>query len=174
MRKVTSVLLLLVVFSMVFTGITGCSSAVVSAAPEAGKPAPDFEYPDAQGKTVSLNDLKGKVVVINFWATWCGPCRQEMPLIDALANNDDNEELGIVLLSINVGESRDAVLEYMETYGYSFDVILDSNNVISSKYNIRYIPTTFFIGRDGVINSVKTGAFLNQSELVKMLDDTMK
>jgi len=173
MRKISSVFLLPVIFILVFTGITGCSSAV-SAVPETGKPAPDFTYPDAEGKNVSLSDLKGKVVVINFWATWCGPCRQEMPLIDALANNDENEAMGIVLLSIDVGESRDAVSQYMETNGYSFYVILDGNNAISSKYNIRYIPTTFFIGRDGVIRSVKTGALLNQGELAKMLDDAMK
>jgi cytochrome c biogenesis protein CcmG/thiol:disulfide interchange protein DsbE len=173
MRILTSMFLILIMFSVFFTGITGCSSAV-SGALEVGKPAPDFNYPDAQGKTVSLSDLSGKVVVINFWATWCGPCRQEMPLIDALANNDDNEALGIVLLSVNAGESRDAVNSYMATNGYTFDVILDGNNAISSKYNIRYIPTTIFVGRDGVIRSIKTGAFLDQAELVKFLDDAME
>ena len=173
MRVLSGVVLLLAIFSVVFTGVTGCSTAV-SAVPEAGKPAPDFDYSDARGNTVSLNDLEDKVVVINFWATWCGPCRQEMPLIDAFANNDENDALGIVFLSVNVGESRDAVHEYMAANGYSFDVILDGNNVISSKYNIRYIPTTFFIGRDGVIRSIKNGAFLDQGELVKMLDDAME
>jgi thiol-disulfide isomerase/thioredoxin len=173
MRVTISIFLVLVMLSLIFAGITGCSSAVYGAL-EVGKPAPDFTYQDAQGKTVSLSDLNGKVVVINFWATWCGPCRQEMPLIDALANNDDNDALGIVLLSVNAGESRDAVNSFMAANGYSFYVVLDSNDAISSKYGIRYIPTTIFIGRDGAIRSIKTGAFSNQSELVKMLDDAMK
>ena len=172
-RQASMFFLLVVILSMVFTGLVGCSSAVATA-PEVGKTAPDFDYPDTDGKTVSLSDLTGKVVVINFWATWCGPCRQEMPILDTLAKDEEKAAQGLVLLIINIGETYDVVQTYMESYGYSFPVIIDTTSTIASKYNIRYIPTTFFIDRGGIIRNIKPGAFSSPGELAIILNTVME
>jgi thiol-disulfide isomerase/thioredoxin len=175
MRKSTIRLMILgvIIFIVVLAGLTGCSSAV-SGVPEVGKKAPDFSYPDAAGNTVSLSELSDKVVMINFWATWCGPCRSEMPVLDALAQDQEKAAQGLVFLSVNTGETQSTVQTYMESNGYSFPVILDSNGAIATKYNIRYLPTTFFIGRDGLIRSIKSGAFSSASDLLIPLNAAMK
>ena len=112
--------------------------------------------------------------MLNFWTTWCAPCQYEMPLLQALANDKDKSAQGLVLLTVNDGESIDVAHRFMTAHGYSFTVLLDTQNVITQSYNIRAIPTTFFIGQDGIIRNIKLGAFLNESELEQTLNAVMK
>ena len=141
--------------------------------PQVGKLAPVFEFMDPGGDKVKLSDLRGSPVVLNFWATWCGPCKFEMPLLQALAHDEEKAAEGLVLLTINGGESADTVSKFMYEHGYSFTVLLDTQNGIARAYNVRAIPTSFFIDKDGVISNIKVGAFKTETELDTMLNGIM-
>jgi len=136
-----------------------------------GNLAPDFQFQNAGGQTVSLNDMRGSPVVLNFWATWCGPCVYEMPLIQQMY--EDYSEEGLVVLAINSGESPAKVEQFLKGRGLSFPVLLDIGQKITARYRIQYYPTTFFIDKDGIIRYVKPGAFLNMQQIEGSLDKIM-
>ena len=144
--------------------ITSCSSP----APQVGKQAPDFQLPNLEGRSISLSDFQGKPILLNFWATWCGPCRHEMPFIQAIFEEQSNN--GLVMLAIDIGEPAPAVNNFLQSNNFSFPVLLDTDRDVAQDYNIRAIPTTFFIDKDGIIQDIKIGAFSNMIELKKSLD----
>jgi len=124
--------------------------------PVAGHPAPDFEmiYPD--GRRTRLSELRGRPVLINFWATWCPPCRREMPeLIQAYEAHRDE---GFVILAVNVQESPSQALAFAEEFGISFQIILDTEGRVSDQYQVRHLPSSIFIDRDGIIVARWVGA----------------
>lgn len=141
--------------------------------PQVGKLAPVFKFINPGGEKISLSDFRGSSVVLNFWATWCGPCKFEMPLIQALAHDEEKAAKGLVLLTINGGESADTVAKFMIEYGFSFPVLLDTQRGITRAYNVRGIPTTFFIDKDGIIRDIKVGAFTSKTELNSKLNNIM-
>lgn len=141
-------------------------STPVATGTQVGEIAPDFSFKDVDGKSRSLGDMRGKGVMLNFWATWCSPCKAEMPLIDELARQKRED---FVLLTVNCGESTPTIANFMDKYGYSFPALIDMGKKISQAYNIRGIPATFFIDKAGVIQSIKMGAFSSNVELEKML-----
>ncbi|MFC2013870.1 TlpA family protein disulfide reductase [Chloroflexota bacterium] len=133
-----------------------------------GKQAPDFQLINLEGRTVSLSDLRGEPVLINFWAIWCSPCRGELLYIQQIY--DEWSGKGLVILAIKIGESSSEVSEFMKSYILSFPVILDTGGKVAQKYNIRGIPTTLFIDRDGVIRDKIIGAFQNKAQIEERLD----
>jgi peroxiredoxin len=145
--------------------LTGCSTPVE--APEIGKAAPGFRLTDIDGQSISLSDFRGEPVLLNFWATWCGPCRMEMPYIQEVY--DERSEPGLVILAINIGESLTTVEEFMRDYNLSFPVLLDLEGNVAEKYNIRGIPTTYFIDSDGIIRDIMIGAFRSVAEIEDIL-----
>ena len=135
--------------------------------PRADELAPDFYFETPQGEASSLSQLQGTPVVVNFWATWCGPCVHEMPFLQQLYEDWPEDEL--VLLTINIQESSSQVTQFMQGEGLSFPVLLDSNARVTESYNVTGIPTTFFIGSYGVIQNIKIGAFQSQAEIENIL-----
>ncbi|MDR2484194.1 MAG: TlpA family protein disulfide reductase [Treponema sp.] len=109
----------------------------------------DFSLPLLDGGALTLSSLKGKVVLLNFWATWCPPCRQEMPSMEALYRRF--KDMGLAFLAVDIQESNRQVGGFMKDFGLTFPVALDASGSISNKYGIRGIPTTFVIDRDGGI-----------------------
>lgn len=145
---------------------TGCSGgSVTGQALAEGGIAPDFTLQSLGGKEVSLADFRGKPVVLNFWATWCGPCRQEMPFLQEVSEDLEWTERGLVVLAVNLGEAAAAVREFTDGNGLTFTVLLDSNHEVGTQYNTRYIPTTYFIDKDGIIRNIKIGAFSRKSDI---------
>ncbi|GIW08433.1 MAG: hypothetical protein KatS3mg060_3238 [Dehalococcoidia bacterium] len=126
-----------------------------SAAPVVGGAAPEFSLPTLDGRTVSLASLKGKPVLLNFWATWCAPCREEMPLIQRAAARYASS--GLTVLAIDVQEGEALVQPFVDEFGLTFPVLLDKNGEVVSRYRVRGIPTTVFIDRGGIIQSVYLG-----------------
>jgi len=110
--------------------------------------APDFTLTTLDGDEISLAELRGKPVVLNFWATWCNPCQREMPALQATAEEYADD---VVVLGIDQGESAAIVRPFIEEYGISYPIPLDTKFEVASLYNVRGLPTTFFIDRDGVI-----------------------
>jgi len=135
---------------------------------QAGNLAPDFQLQNLDGQTVSLSNLRNKPVLINFWATWCSPCRSEMPYIQEIYEEWADKEL--VVLAINIGESSSKAEEFMQSNNLSFTVLLDTKQDVAQKYNIQYIPTTFFIDKDGIIQDKMIGAFQNKTQIENKLE----
>lgn len=135
-----------------------------------GQAAPDFELSTLDGRRVRLSDLRGKPVVLNFWATWCAPCRREMPDFQAVL--DKHRDNGIQMYGINVGEGTVAVRDFMEQVGARFPVLIDHNEEIQAAYKILPLPTTFFIDRNGVIRQIyqtQMSAAQIESEVLRLL-----
>ena len=109
--------------------------------------APDFTLENLEGNDVTLSSLRGKVVLLNFWATWCGPCRVEMPSIEEMYEMFEDEQFEI--LAIDVQESRRAVRQFIDKNEYTFPVLLDTNGRVGSIYGARSIPTTYLIDKQG-------------------------
>jgi thiol-disulfide isomerase/thioredoxin len=116
----------------------------------------DVALPDLQGKTVHLTDLRGKVVLINFWATWCYPCRAEMPSMHALYQNYRDKGFEILAISIDV-QGKDVVAPFVDAYGLTFPILLDPGDVVSTRLQIRGIPTSYLLDKHGRIASVEIG-----------------
>src|SRR5688572_10401532 len=127
--------------------------------PEAleGKAAPAIVLKTLDGKDAKLADQKGKVVVLDFWATWCGPCRVSLPHLQSLANDTTLAEKGLVVWAVNVGETKDKIEPFMKENKYSFTVPMDSNSAVMKRYNVTGIPTTVVIGRDGEVKKAFVG-----------------
>jgi thiol-disulfide isomerase/thioredoxin len=117
-----------------------------------GDTAPNFWLQLEDGRYVRLSDLKGKPVVINFWATWCPPCRAEMPEFVKTAADED-----LVVLAVNDGEDRKAVEEFAAAFGMEMPVVLDRNGLLNERYLVQGLPTTYFIDRQGKLSSMVVG-----------------
>jgi peroxiredoxin len=112
-----------------------------------GQPAPGFTLETLSGEEASLVDFRGSVVAVNFWATWCGPCRAEMPALQAASDEFDE----LVILGVNTGESRSRVAGFMEELGLTFPALLDTNEDVADLYGVRAMPTTVWVDPDGIV-----------------------
>ncbi len=147
--------------------LTGCSAGSETLGAQVGELAPEFQLQNLDGQTVSLSSLRGSPVMLNFWATWCPPCREEMPYMQQI--HEEWSGRGLVLLAIDVGESPAQVESFMQSHNLSLPVLLDTKKNVAQKYNISGIPTTFFIDKDGVIQEKIIGAFPNKGAIEKHL-----
>jgi thiol-disulfide isomerase/thioredoxin len=143
--------------------------AACGAPPEArlGAAAPDFTLQAPDGASVQLAQLKGKPVWINFWATWCVPCREEMPAMQELY--DQYREQGLEIVAVNMEEDAATVRRWIDSGGYTFTFVLDSEGRQLKRYNVKAAPTSYFVGRDGVIRDLKLGQ-ISRAEMVAKLD----
>jgi peroxiredoxin len=136
-----------------------------------GQPAPDFGLPTLGGETVRLSDLKGQVVLVNLWATWCPPCKAEMPMINDFYQA--HQEAGFTALMANVQEEGSTVRAFIEANGFTFPVLLDSQGELMRLYGVRGLPTTFIIDRNGQVRHIQTGA-ITQAELEMIVTPLLK
>ena len=134
-----------------------------------GSAAPEFELQGLDGTAVSVSGLQGSPVMLNFWATWCPPCRGELPIIQQAYEDPAWKGYGVKILAVDIGESPDEVQDFMNGMGFNFPVLLDRQQEVAKYYNVAAIPTTFFIDKDGIIKYVKKGAFTSDSELQGLL-----
>jgi DsbE subfamily thiol:disulfide oxidoreductase len=113
-----------------------------------GETAPPFELETLEGETVALSEMKGEPVMLNFWATWCPPCREEMPEMQKFFDEYQDE---INVIAVNYNEENDKVMDYLNEYGYTFPSPLDPDAEVGNEYGVLTLPTTYFINSDGVI-----------------------
>jgi peroxiredoxin len=114
------------------------------------QPAPDFLLPDLNGQVVRLSQLKGKVVMLNVWTTWCPPCRQEMPTMERLYQRLKSSEVLMLAVSQDV-DGRNTVVPYLQEGGFTFPVLLDVRGEVGKKYGVTGYPETFIIDRQGKV-----------------------
>lgn len=129
--------------------------SVQKAAPTVGTPAIPFELRTLDGKAISLGSFRGKPLVMNFFASWCDPCREEMPLINELAVKAASNDYSV--LAVAVEDSRSAVTQYAKEFKLAFPIALDLNSTVKRAYRIFGPPATFFIDRQGIIRDIIIG-----------------
>lgn len=141
----------------------------------AGEKAAAFKLTDLRGDSVSMANLRGKVVFLNIWATWCAPCREEMPSMEKLYQRFHGNQ-GFVMLAVSQDtSSRDEVVAYVKKHGYHFDVLLDPKNAVAEAYKVSGVPETFIIDRGGRIVAHHSGAFdWSQPAISDALEELLK
>jgi cytochrome c biogenesis protein CcmG/thiol:disulfide interchange protein DsbE len=134
-------------------------------APQAGFAAPDFTLSTPTGETFTLSELKGQAVLVNLWATWCPPCRAEMPAMERMYQ--EYRERGFIVLAVNTTSQDDVfgVVPFAEKHALSFPVLLDETNTVATRYQLRSLPSSYFIDRDGMINEVVIGGPMSEALL---------
>lgn len=131
-----------------------------------GELAPDFTLKNLSGEEVSLSDYRGKIVMINFWATWCKWCDIEMPDMQKLSSENDD----LVVLAVDVEEGIEEVKAYIEKGGYDFEVVLDSNGDISKTYLVNGLPNSYFVDKEGILLG-KVGGAINYAQMNEILEN---
>lgn len=146
------------------------------AQPSSG-PAPDFKITSFEGQTIRLSELKGKVVVINFWASWCPPCRDEAPFLERTWRQ--YKDRGVVFIGVDYVDTESAAKEYIKQYNITYFNGTDLQSEISQKYRIKGVPETYFVGKDGNLygNSLgpitKDSAFMTESQFILKLEELL-
>lgn len=146
--------------------IGSVESSELTEAPIAGYRAPEFKLEGTLGQEVSLADFRGQPVILNFWATWCPPCRAEVPHFEDASRKYNGQA---VILGIDQGEPRSIVADFGSTFGLSYPLLLDPSNAVNLKYGIAALPTTVFVGSDGIIREVYTG-IVNRAVLQERIE----
>jgi peroxiredoxin len=133
------------------------STGAVAALPPVGKPAPDFAAKSDSGRNVRLSELRGQVVLINFWASWCSPCRQELPLLSKIYSQ--YRGAGFALLAVNVDDNRKDAEGMLKRLDLKFPTLFDGNKRVAKLYGVDTMPATLVIDRDGRVRYVHRGYY---------------
>ena len=159
MKTMVSAVSLLIVLS----GLLGMAARP----PLIGSPAPEIVLKDLQGRAVKLSYLRGKVVLVNFWATWCKPCKEEMPAMQA--SYDKLRDKGFVVLAVNELEDTARVAEHIRTHCHTFEVVMDHNNQVANMYGVVGLPASFLIDPQGIVRERISGSLLTESHIQEMV-----
>lgn len=142
--------------------------------PREGFSAPDFTLELLSGGEVTLSDLRGQAVMVNLWASWCPPCREEMPAIERVYQ--DLKDDGLIVLAVNTTnqDTEAAAKAFVQEFGLSFPVPLDRTGAVSNRYQLRGLPSTYFIDWQGVIRSVVVGGPMSESLIRLKVQDLLE
>lgn len=142
-------ILLTLCLSLAGVAFTSSASALV------GKSAPDFTLKSLTGENLNLNEQKGNIIVLNFWASWCGPCRKEMPILQEF--HDQYTDLGVQVWGVNVEQENQAGRDFISKLAVDFPILFDNKNTLSAQYQVDAMPTTAIVDRSGVVRYVFRG-----------------
>jgi peroxiredoxin len=144
-----------VVLPLCLATLLAIQAVPATAAELRGHAAPDFALKSLAGSNLRLSELRGEVVLLNFWATWCGPCREEMPLLEQIYQH--YHAVGFELLGINIDEDTGKAGSMARTLHVSFPVLFDSSKAVSQQYGVNTMPMTVLVGRDGTVRYLHQG-----------------
>jgi peroxiredoxin len=136
--------------------------------PAVGMQAEDFHLTDLEGKQQSLSQYRGKIVLVNFWATWCKPCITEMPSMQKIY--DKLRDKGFVVLAVNELEDDAKVREHIKQYGHTFPVLMDNDNKVANQFGVFGLPVSVFIDEKGVVQEYIKGGLLTEQKILEVLD----
>jgi peroxiredoxin len=159
---------------IVFSADTTAAATGKTSAPQAGFAAPDFTLSTPDGKEYTLSRLKGNAVLVNLWATWCPPCRAEMPAIERMYREYRSQ--GLVVLAVNMTYQDDptAVAPFIQEYDLTFPVLLEETGKVGYAYQLRSLPSSYFINRAGVIQEVVIGGPMSEALLRTRIEQILK
>ena len=139
-----------------------------------GFTAPDFTLDLLDGGTITLSELRGKAVLVNFWTSWCPPCRLEMPAIEKTYRS--YKDIGFVVIGLNLTaqDSEQAAADFAKEIGLTFPIALDRDNAIGNLYRVNALPTSYFIDRNGVIRSVVVGGPMSEALIQSKVEELLR
>ncbi len=176
-RRITLYILILTA-SAAWIGLsadkTGASTSNGIPAPQAGFAAPAFTLTAADGTSYSLSDLRGQAVLINLWATWCPPCRAEMPAIEKMYKEYKNQGFTVLAINMTYQDAPAEIAPFTEKYGLTFPILLDETGAVASAYQLRSLPTSLFINREGIISEVVIGGPMSEALLRTRIEQILK
>jgi len=174
--RISSIILLLVGLVWIFISRTNPSAvaADLSTAAQKGFLVPDFETQTLSGETIRLSDLHGKAVILNLWASWCPPCREEMPVLEKIYSEYRQQGLVVLGMHMTAQDSREAAADFVAEYGFNFPVPLDPSGDISRLFRVQALPTTYFIGADGIIADIIIGGPVSEAVLRAQAEALLK
>jgi cytochrome c biogenesis protein CcmG/thiol:disulfide interchange protein DsbE len=144
---------------------SGALGLPVREAPQPGYRAPDFSLPALSEETLTLSRLRGRAVVLNFWATWCPPCRAEMPAFQRLYARYADRGLMVIAINATFSDAPEAVADFRRRYGLTFPILLDASGAVNQRYRVTALPTTFFIDPQGTIREVVVGGPMSEAAI---------
>jgi cytochrome c biogenesis protein CcmG/thiol:disulfide interchange protein DsbE len=178
-RRWTLIILAVALFGAAWTFLSRLPAAATTGeapppGPREGFSAPDFTLDSLGGGQVTLSDLRGKVVLVNFWASWCPPCRAEMPAIGKVYRS--HKDLGLEVLGVNTTnqDSQTSAAAFVQEVGVTFPILFDRNGAVSAGYTLQGLPTSFFIDRKGVIRSVVVGGPMSEALIQSKVEDLLR
>ena len=159
---------IIIAFLLCFTFITQAISSPVLHAISNPKKAPDLLLMDLDGNPHNIADYRGKVVLVNFWATWCPPCRNEMPSMQRVW--DKLKDKGFVILAVDVGEDADSIIPFTMEYDLEFPILLDKSDKTARAWKVRGMPTSFLVDKQGnIIYQALGGREWDDAKIVKII-----
>ena len=141
--------------------------------PREGFPAPDFTLDTLEGSQMTLSDLRGKVVIVNLWASWCPPCRAEMPAIEQIYQENSAQGLEVLAINTTYQDSESTAADFAQEFGLTFPILLDRDGSVSKRYQLLALPTTYFIDRRGIIRAVVPGGPMSETLIESKISDLL-
>lgn len=142
-------MILIIFTAMIFTSTTSVAAGLIN------NPAPDFTLKSLSGQNLNLTEQRGKITVINFWASWCGPCRKEMPILQSF--HEKYTDLGVQVWGVNVEQENQAGRDFISKVNVNFPILFDDKNTLSALYQVDAMPTTVVVDRSGQVRYVFRG-----------------
>jgi cytochrome c biogenesis protein CcmG/thiol:disulfide interchange protein DsbE len=152
----------------------GTSTAGEIPAPRKGFLAPDFSLKTPEGPTLTLSEFRGQAVLVNLWATWCPPCRAEMPAIQKLY--EEYKDQGLVVLAVNMTyqDNAAAVVPFTHEHSLTFPILIEDSGEMARKYDLRSLPSSFFINRNGIVQEVVVGGPMSEALLRTRIESILR
>jgi cytochrome c biogenesis protein CcmG/thiol:disulfide interchange protein DsbE len=177
-RRFTAIVVALIVLGggwiVASRDFTNRSAFTASAAPQVGFAAPDFDLEALDGGRIKLADLRGKVVMVNLWASWCAPCRAEMPAIDHVYQQYQARGLEVVAINTTFQDSETEARSFLNGLNVTFPVALDRDGATSKRYALQAMPSTFFVTRDGAIGDMLFGGPMTEALIVGKIEKLLE
>jgi len=175
----TPVLVMGLVVAMAWIVLSRVPSSAGSAtsappSPRQGFAAPDFTLETLDGSQLTLSGLRGNPVMLNLWASWCLPCRVEMPAIERVVERHRDDGLVVVGLNVTAQDSEPAARQFAKEFGLSFPIVLDRDGAVSARYELMGLPSTYFIDRQGIIREVIIGGPMSEAVMLSHIQDLLQ
>lgn len=175
-RRILYLFILTIGFAWILVSAdrSGASTSALVPAPQQGFLAPDFELKTSTGESIKLSDLRGQAVLVNLWATWCPPCRAEMQSIEKLYQEYKSQGFTVLAVNMTYQDDPAAVMPFVSEQGLTFPILLDETGEMAKAYQLRSLPSSYFIRRDGIINEVVIGGPMSEALLRTRIEDIVK
>ena len=173
-RIILYILILIAGASWIALSADGTNASANTSAPQAGFSAPDFTLQTPTGESYTLSELRGQAVLVNLWATWCPPCRAEMPTLEKMYQ--EYKDQGFIVLAINMTYQDDpfAIVPFTQEYGLTFPILLEETGDVASAYQLRSLPSSYFINRAGVIAEIVIGGPMSEALLRTRIEQILQ